>query len=98
MKPWEFWENIWKLRWHIYKINHILAADSSKVANMVPAYRYDTAFFSMVKYANCLIYIFMNININTRLKRKNRQKIKGYTYKITNISAAHCPRVANSIL
>ena len=46
-------------------------------------------------YANCLIYIYMNIDINIRMKRKIAEKIKGYTYKITNISDANCPRVAN---
>ena len=40
----------------------------------------------------------MKININIGTKRKNAEKIKGYTYKITNIAVANCPRVANSIL
>ena len=40
----------------------------------------------------------MKININIRTKRKIAKKIKGYTYKITNIAAANCPRVANIML
>ena len=40
----------------------------------------------------------MKVNINIRIKRKIAEKIKGYNYKITNITAANCPRVANSIL
>ena len=40
----------------------------------------------------------MKININIRTKRKNAEKIKGYTYKITYITAANCFRVANIIL
>ena len=40
----------------------------------------------------------MKININIRTKRKIAEKIKGYTYKITNIPAANFSRVANTIL
>ena len=58
---------------------------------MVTTKCYDTA----VIYANFLIHIYMNININLTMKRKIAEKIKGYTYKITNISTANCPRVAN---
>ena len=57
---------------------------------MVTTYCYDTA----VIYANFLIHIYMNININLTMKRKIAEK-KGYTYKITKISTANCPRVAN---
>ena len=55
-------------------------------------------FISTVICSSCLIYIFMKININIRTKKKNAKKIKGYTYKITNITAANCPKVANIIL
>ena len=38
------------------------------------------------------------MNINETLKmRKNRRKIKGYTYKITNISPAMCSTVSNLV-
>ena len=40
----------------------------------------------------------MNININIGMKRKIAKELKGYTYKITNIPAANCPRVAKIIL
>ena len=53
---------------------------------------------STVICASFLIYIFMKININLRIKRKIAEKIKGYTYKITNMAAANCPKVANIIL
>ena len=50
---------------------------------------------STVICSSCLINLNMKIYINIRTKRKNAAKIKGYTYKITNIAAANCPRVAN---
>ena len=56
------------------------------------------SFISTVKFASCLIYMFMKININITIKRKIAEKINGYTYKITNIADANCPRVANIIL
>ena len=66
---------------------------------MVPTYFYEIVFFiSTVIFFSCLIYIFMKININITTKRKIAKKIKGYTYKITNIAAANCPRVAKIIL
>ena len=55
-------------------------------------------FISKVIFFSCLIYIFMKINVNIRTKRKNAEKIKGYTNKIINIAAANCPRVANIML
>ena len=54
-------------------------------------------FISMVIFANCLINIFMKININIRIKRRIA-KMKGYTYKIANISVVNCTRVSNIIL
>ena len=65
---------------------------------MVPFYCYDTAPISTVIFASCIIHIFLKININIRIKRKITKKIKGYTYKITNIAAANDPRVAIIIL
>ena len=55
-------------------------------------------FISTVICSSCLIYIFMKININIRTKRKIAEKIKWYTYKITNFTAANGPRVAYIIL
>ena len=40
-------------------------------------------------------WLFIKININIRKKKENCQKLKGYTYTITNISAANRPRAAN---
>ena len=40
----------------------------------------------------------MKIIIKIKTKRKMAEKIKGYTYKITNIAAANYPRVANIML
>ena len=40
----------------------------------------------------------MKININIRTKRKNAEKLKGYTYKISNIAADNCPSVVNIML
>ena len=39
----------------------------------------------------------MKININIRIKRRIA-KMKGYTYKIANISVVNCTRVSNIIL
>ena len=91
-------KNTWKLRGYTYKITHISAAYRPIVANMVSTYCYVTVFIATVIYSSCLIYIFMKININIRTKRKMAEKIKGYTYKITNIPAAYCPNVANIML
>ena len=55
-------------------------------------------FISTVICYSCLIYIFIKISINIRTKIKIAEKIKGYSYKITNITAANCLRVANIIL
>ena len=62
---------------------------------MMPTYCYDTALYLAVICSSCLIYIFMKININIRTKRKIA---KGYSYKIINITAANCLRLANIIL
>ena len=50
----------------------------------------------MVRYANDLIFIFMNINGNIRNERENRRKLRG-VHKNTGISAATYPRVANLV-
>ena len=40
----------------------------------------------------------MNINENIGNYRKNAEKLRGYTYKITHISAASCPKLPNLVL
>ena len=63
-----------KIKGYTYKITHISAAYSLKVANMLPTHCYDTALFSMVIYANRLIYILMNVNISIKMKRNITEK------------------------
>ena len=48
-------------------------------------------FNQIIKYANYLILIFMNIYVNIRNKTKLVEILRGYTYKIT--SAANYPRL-----
>ena len=57
----------------------------------------DKFFYPVVLYENDLISIFININENFRNERQNLRKIKGCTYKITNISAALSPSVSNLV-
>ena len=57
-----------------YKITPISAADSPKAANLVPNHYLDTVGFMMVRYANCLTYIFINIYENIRIKVKITEK------------------------
>ena len=40
-------------------------------------------FTKIIKYANYLIQVFMNINVNIRNKTKLVEILRGYTYKIT---------------
>ena len=54
-------------------------------------------FYSMVRYADYLIYIFINIYGNIRNQRTSQKKFRGYTYKITHISAANFPIVAHLV-
>ena len=54
------------------------------------------AFYSVV-YADYLICMFMNINGNTRSERKITEKLRGYSYKITQISTAKYPRVVHLV-
>ena len=53
--------------------------------------------YPVVQYANNLIQIFMNINENIGNYRKMQKKLRGYTYKITHISAASCPIFPNLV-
>ena len=54
-------------------------------------------FYSMVRYAVYLIYIFINIYGNIRNQRTSQKKLMGYTYKITHISAANFPSVEHLV-
>ena len=55
-------------------------------------------FHPVVLYENCLISIFMNINENfSNERKKNLRKIKGCTYKITNVSPTMCSSVSNLV-
>ena len=54
-------------------------------------------FYSMVRYADYLIYIFIDIYGNIRNLRTLWEKLRGYTYKITHISAAYFPSVAHLV-
>ena len=40
----------------------------------------------------------MNISENIRNYKKKRKSIREYTHKITEISAASCPRAASTVL
>ena len=54
----------------------------------------ETTYFNpIVRYTNDPICIFMNINENIRNKRKVVENLKGCTYNITHITAAHYSRL-----
>ena len=57
--------------------------------------QFDKFFYLVVPYENYLIYIFMNINEKFSNERKNLRKVKGCTYKITNVSPTMCFSVSN---
>ena len=50
-----------------------------------------------ILYENYLICIFMNINENFHNERENLGKIKGCTYKMTNVSPNMCSSVSNLV-
>ena len=54
-------------------------------------------FHPVVLFENYLICIFMNINENFCNERKDFVKIKGCTYKMTNISPTMCSSVSNLV-
>ena len=51
----------------------------------------------MNKYKNNLIWIFMNINVNIRNKRKLFEKLMWHTNKITSTPAANYPRLQDLV-
>ena len=59
--------------------------------------QFDNFFHPVVLYENYLICIFMNINEKFCNQRKNLRKIKGCTYKMTNISPTMCSSVSNLV-
>ena len=59
--------------------------------------QFDMFFHPVVLYENYLICIFMNIKENFCNERKNLRKIKGCTYKMTNISPTMCSSVSNLV-
>ena len=59
--------------------------------------QFDMFFYPVVLYENYLICIFMIINENFCNERKNLRKIKGCTYKMTNISPIMCSSVSNLV-
>ena len=59
--------------------------------------QFEKFFHPVVLYENYLNCIFMNINENFCNERKNLRKIKGYTYKMTNVSPTMCSSVSNLV-
>ena len=59
--------------------------------------QFDKFFHPVVVYENYLICIFININENFSNERKIPRKIKGCTYKITNVSPTMCSSVSNLV-
>ena len=59
--------------------------------------QFDKFFHTVVLYENYLICIFMNINENFCIERKNLRKIKGCIYKMTNVSPTMCSSVSNLV-
>ena len=57
--------------------------------------QFDKFFHPVVLYENYLNCIFMNINENFCNERKDLRKIKGCTYKMTNVSPTMCSSVLN---
>ena len=55
------------------------------------------SFYPLVQHESNLISILMIIEEKIRKLKKIAEKIKGYTYKIMNISAANCHREANML-
>ena len=57
--------------------------------------QFDMFFYPVVLYENYLFCIFMNNNENFCNERKSLRKIRGCTYKMTNISPTMCSSVSN---
>ena len=54
-------------------------------------------FNAVIGYANHFMIIFLNCNLNEKNERKNAIKLRGCTYKITHIVAAHIPRLPHLV-
>ena len=90
-------KNAEKLRGYSYKTTHISAASCPILQTWFKIDAKTQFLYPVVQYTNHLILLFMNVIWNIRNNRKKMQEIKGYTCKITYISAACYPRVANWI-
>ena len=60
-------------------------------------FQFDKFFHPVVLYESYLICIFMNINEKFCIKEKILEKLKGCTYKMTNISPTMCSSVSNLV-
>ena len=61
------------------------------------AIQFDKFSHPVVLYLNHLICIFMNVNENLSNERKYLRKIKGCTYRVTNVSPTMCSSVSNIV-
>ena len=59
--------------------------------------QFDEFFYPVVLYEKFLICIIMNSNENLSNERKYFRKIKGSTYKNTNVLLTMCSRVSNQV-
>ena len=59
--------------------------------------QFDKFFHPVVLYEKYPICIIMNSNENLSDERKYLRKIKGSTYKITNVLLTMCSRVSNQV-
>ena len=80
---------------YTYTNTHISAASCPKLPKLIKIDAKTKFLYTVVECTNDLILLFMNVIWNIRNNRKNDRKIKGYTCKITYISAACYLRVAN---
>ena len=54
-------------------------------------------FYAMIGYANHVMIIFLNINLNFRKERKMVIKLRGCTKKTPHIVAANIPRIPHLV-
>ena len=54
--------------------------------------------YAMIGYKTHYMIIFFNNNVYVRNERKNDNKIKGVTYKITHFLAVNIPRQLHVVL
>ena len=56
-----------------------------------------STFYAMIGYANHFMIMFLNINLYVRNERQMEIKLKGCTYKITDILAANILRLPHLV-